>query len=166
VVPTSGRKQGGMIDLKTAAEQFLKETRVAIAGVSRNHAETANAIFTKFRDNGYTVYPVNPAATAVEGVKCYPSIKAIPGGVGAALLVTVPAVSAQVARDCIASGVKWVWMHRSFGDSVSPAAVKLLRDHGVGVIPGGCPMMFLDPDGFHKFACWSLQLIGRVPRTV
>jgi len=155
-----------MTDLKTAATQFLSERRVAIAGVSRNPAETANAIFTKFRDNGYTVFPVNPAAQKVEGVTCYPSIRDIPGGVDAVMLVTSPAASARVARDCVDSGVKWVWMHRSFGDSVSQEAVQLLRDHGVGVIPGGCPMMFLNPDGAHKAMCWMLQLVGRVPRVV
>ena len=93
-----------MTDLKTAAEQFLNEKRVAIAGVSRNHAETANAIYTKFLENGYTVYPVNPAASEVEGVKCYASVKDIPGGVGAVFMVTTPAVSAQVARDCVDAG--------------------------------------------------------------
>jgi hypothetical protein len=82
------------------------------------------------------------------------------------MLVTTPAVSAQVARDCLEAGVKWVWMHRSFGDSVSEDAVRLLRENGVGVIPGGCPMMFLDPDGFHKFMCVFFQLLGRVPRTI
>jgi len=155
-----------MTDLKTAAKQFLNEKRVAIAGVSRNHAETANAIYTKFLENGYTVYPVNPAASEVEGVKCYASVKDIPGGVGAVFMVTTPAVSAQVARDCVDAGVKWVWMHKSFGDSVSPEAVQMLRERGVQVIPGGCPMMFLKPDGGHKAMCWMLQLFGRVPRTV
>ena len=155
-----------MIDLKTAASRFLEEKRVAIAGVSRNPAETANAIYKKFKDNGYTVFPVNPSAAEVEGVKCYASVKDIPGGVGAVMLVTSPAASARVARDCVGSGVKWVWMHRSFGDSVSQDAVKLLRDNAISVIPGGCPMMFLAPDAGHKVMCWLLQLFGRVPRTV
>jgi hypothetical protein len=155
-----------MTDLRSAASSFLGENRVAIVGVSRNPAETANAIFKKFRDNGYTVFAVNPAASEIDGVKSYASVKDIPSGVGAAVLVTTPAITAQVARECADSGVKWVWMHRSFGDSVSKDAVQYLREHGVGVIPGGCPMMFLDPDGFHKAACWVLQLTGRVPRTV
>lgn len=155
-----------MTDLKTAASRFLDEKRVAIVGVSRTPTETANAIFKKFRDNGYSAFPVNPAAKEVEGVKCYPSVKDIPGGVGAAMLVTTPAVTAKVARDCVDAGVKWVWMHKSFGDSVSDEAVQLLREHNVNVIPGGCPMMFLAPDGFHKFMCSFFQVFGRVPRTV
>ncbi|MBI3158777.1 MAG: CoA-binding protein [Chloroflexi bacterium] len=155
-----------MTDLRTAAGRFLEEKRVAVVGVSRNPAETANAIYKKFKDNGYEVFPVNPAATEVEGAACYPSVRDIPGGVGAAMLVTTPEASAQVARDCAESGVKWVWMHRSFGDSVSEEAVEHLRAHGVGVIPGGCPMMFLDADPFHRTMCWMLQLVGRVPRAV
>jgi hypothetical protein len=155
-----------MTDLKTAAARFLEEKRVAVVGYSRNPAETANAIYKKFQDNGYDVFAVNPAAAQIDGVACYASVKDIPGGVGAAMLVTTPGASARVAHDCAEAGVKWVWMHRSFGDSVSQEAVEHLRARGVGVIPGGCPMMFLDADPFHKGMCWMLQLVGRVPRTV
>jgi predicted CoA-binding protein len=154
------------MDLKTAAEKFLAEKRVAIAGVSRNPAETGNLIYRKFKENGYTVFPVNPAAAEVEGVKCYASVKDIPDGVGAVFMVTSPAASAKVAADCVKAGVKWVWMHKSFGDSVSDDGVKLLREKNIHVIPGGCPMMFLKPDGAHKGIRWILQLFGRVPRTV
>jgi predicted CoA-binding protein len=162
-----GRVKGGIImDLKTAVEAFLLEKRVAVVGVSRNPQETANAIYRHFKANGYAPIPVNPAAEKLEGAPCYPSVKAIPGGVGAAMLVTTPAVSAQVAQDCVDAGVKWVWMHRSFGDSVSEDAVALLREQGVGVIPGGCPFMFLEPDPFHKALCWFLQATRRLPRAV
>lgn len=154
------------MELKDAAEKFLSEKRVAVVGVSRNPAETANAIYTRFREQGYQVFPVNPAADEVEGVACYPSVKDIPGGVGAAMLVTTPAVSSAVARDCAEAGVKWVWMHRSIGDSVSDEAVDYLRGKGIGVIPGGCPMMFLAPDGAHRVMCWLLQWTGRVPRQI
>lgn len=154
------------MDLRTAAASFLDEKRVAIVGVSRTPTETANAIYRKFKDNGYTVFPVNPAAGKVEGVDCYASVKDIPGGVGAAMLVTTPAISAQVAQECVEANVNWVWMHKSFGDSVSNEATRVLRENDIGVIPGGCPMMFLDPDGFHKFMCSFFQLVGRVPRTV
>jgi predicted CoA-binding protein len=154
------------MDLKTAVGKFLEEERVAVVGVSRNPSETANSIFKHFRDNGYQAIPVNPAAKELEGATCYPSVKDIPDGVGAAMLVTTPAVSAKVAQDCVDAGVKWVWMHRSFGDSVSDEAVKLLRKHDVGVIPGGCPFMFLNGDPFHKAFRYIFQFTGRVPRTV
>ncbi|MEX2162074.1 MAG: CoA-binding protein [Anaerolineales bacterium] len=155
-----------MMNLKTAASRFLEEKRVAIVGVSRHPAETANAIYRKFKQNGYTVFPVNPAAAEVEGVKCYASVKDIPGGVGAVMMVLTPAASVKVARDCADAGVKWVWLHLAFGSSVSEDAVKLLREKGIHVIPGGCPMMFLTPDGGHKAMRWLLQLFGRLPRTV
>ncbi|TAK12118.1 MAG: CoA-binding protein [Anaerolineae bacterium] len=154
------------MELKLAASEFLKQKRIAVVGYSRNPAETANAIFKKFQDNGYEVFAVNPAVERVDGVTCYASVKDIPGGVGAAMLVTTPEVSSIVARDCVESGVKWVWMHRSFGDSVSAEAAQYLRGNHVGVIPGGCPMMFLDADPAHKAMCWMLQLVGRVPRAV
>jgi predicted CoA-binding protein len=56
-----------MIELRTAADRFLDEPRVAIVGVSRNPDETANAIYRKFRENGYTAFPVNPATNEGKG---------------------------------------------------------------------------------------------------
>ena len=55
-------------------------------------------------------------------------------------------------RECVDLGIRYVWMHRSFGGgSVSASATAYGREHGVKMIPGGCPLMF-DPvgDGGHK----------------
>ena len=151
--------------LRDAAEDFLAQERIAVAGVSRDEKQAANIIYRKLRDSGYTVIPVNPAADELEGDRAYPSVSAIPERPDAVLIATHPDAAPDVARDCVDAGVPRVWMHRSFGTgSVSDEATAICRDAGVAVLDGGCPMMFLEPvDVAHKCIRWVLGVTGKLP---
>lgn len=149
------------------ASDFLACKRIAVAGVTRKaEGHGANLIYQRLRERGYKVYPVNPNADVVEGDECYHDLRSIPGGVEAVMIATPAAAAESIMRECAELGVKYVWMHNSFGGtSVSPAATSFGRDHGISVIPGGCPLMF-EPvsDGGHKTMRWMLTLTGAVPR--
>lgn len=157
------------MSLKDQTDAFLAQKRIAVVGVSRT-AATGNAIFKKFRDKGYEVFPINPKATEVEGVPCYPTVKDVPGGVEAVLIVTSPEVTEKVMHDCVEAGVSHVWMHYNglFGagtSSVSEAAVKLGRENGINVIPGACPMMYIEGADFgHRCMRWLLGVTGKLPQ--
>ncbi|MFO7895109.1 MAG: CoA-binding protein [Longimicrobiales bacterium] len=151
--------------MREAAEEFLAQTRIAVAGVSRDEKQAANAIYRRLRDAGYRVSPVNPNAGEVEGDRCYPSVAAIPERPDGVLIATHPDAAVSVARDCVEAGVPRVWMHRSFGTgSVSEEATAVCRDAGIAVLDGGCPMMFLEPvDVAHKCFRWILGATGKLP---
>jgi predicted CoA-binding protein len=155
-----------MMTMKEMVEDFLAQERVAVVGVSRTKETPASAIYRRLRDTGYQVFPVNPHTEEFEGAPCYPDVKSIPGGVDGAVIVTRPAVTAQVVRDCVEAGVRRVWMHRSFegGSSVSDEAVRLGEENGLTVIAGGCPMMYAQPVDFaHRCMRWMLGAMGRLP---
>jgi predicted CoA-binding protein len=145
---------------------FLRGRRFAVAGVSRQSGQAANAVFRKLRDAGYEVFPINPRASEVEGVTCYSSVGAVPGHVDGVVIATAPEVSVQTVRDCSVHDVRRVWFHRSFGNgSVSEEAVRECETRGIDCIVGGCPLMFCEPVDFgHKCMRWWLQRSGRVPR--
>jgi hypothetical protein len=44
--------------------------------------------------------------------------------------------------------------------SASDEAVRLCKENGISVIPGACAMMYLNPDGGHKFMRGALRLMG------
>ncbi len=146
--------------------QFLRGKCFAVAGVSRHAGGAANSVFRKLRNVGYNVFPVNPNAEEVEGVRCFPNIASVPGDLDGAVIATHPDVSASIVRQCGAQGVTRVWFHRSFGSgSVSQEAVGECRRVGVDCIVGGCPLMFCDPVDFgHKCMRWWLQRRGRAPK--
>lgn len=155
-----------MTHVPESVAEFLNGTRVAVAGVSRDSRQPANAIFRKLRDSGYDTVPVNPNAAELEGAQCFRDIASIPGGVDRVVIATHPDVSADIVRQCADRGVDQVWLHRSFGQgSVSQAAVQEGDRRGVRCIVGGCPLMYCAPVDFgHRCMRWWLERQRRVPR--
>lgn len=151
--------------LQHAVADFLDGRRIAVVGVSRNPREAANAIYRRFRDAGYEVYAVNPKADTVEGDRCYPDLAAVPARLDGVVAVTPPEATEDVARACADLGVPRLWMHQGMGPgSVSEAAAEVCRAHGVAVIPGACPMMYLEPvDVAHRCFRGLFRLTGRLP---
>jgi uncharacterized protein len=145
--------------------RFLHGKRFAVAGVSRSPKQTANAIFRKLRASGFEVVPVNPNATELEGVACYPDLASIPGSLDGLMVAAHPDVAEDLVRQAHARGIRQVWFHRSFGPgSVSERAVQLCRELGIEPIVGGCPFMYCQPvDVPHRcFRLW-LGLLHRLP---
>jgi predicted CoA-binding protein len=145
---------------------FLAGKRFAVFGVSRQRDQPANAIFRKLRDSGFEVFPVNPNAAGIEGVRCYPGLASIAGPIDGAVVVTPSRAGVEVVRQCAEKGVRQVWFHRSVGEgSVSEDAVRECGALGIACIVGGCPMMYCEPvDPAHRCMRWVLGMCGRVPR--
>jgi predicted CoA-binding protein len=153
-----------MASTPSAVAAFLAGRRFAVAGVSREPNQAANAIFRKLKASGYDVVPVNPAATEVEGTRCYPDLAAVPGTIDGVVVATPPRVAIDVVRQAADRGVRFVWFHRSFGQgSVSDEAVAACRARGITPIVGGCPLMFCQPVDFgHRCMRWWLGMRGRI----
>ena len=145
--------------------EFLRGKRFAVAGVSRQSWQAANAIYRKLRDSGYVVFPINPNAAEVEGVRCYPDLRSVPGPVDGGMVATHPSVAVELVRQCSERSVGLVWFHRSFGQgSVSEDAVRECTARGIKSIVGGCPLMYCEPvDLAHRCMRWWLRLRGHVP---
>ena len=144
---------------------FLAGKRFAVAGVSRDPRQPANAIFRKLRASGYDVVPINPNASVLEGVPAFPDVRSIPGAIDGLMIASHPDVALDLVRQCKERDVEKVWFHRSFGNgSVSDEAVTACRAAGIDAIVGGCPLMYCEPvDIFHRCMCWWLRRSGRVP---
>lgn len=91
-----------------ALKLFFEPRAVAVIGASRQRGTIGGEILSNLLSYGFKglVYPVNPAATAIEGVECYPSIESIPGVVDLAVIVVPAAKVVEVAADCGRKGVK------------------------------------------------------------
>jgi hypothetical protein len=157
-----------MATLQKTVSDFLAQRRIAVAGVSRSSDAAANLIYRKLRDAGYTVFAVNPKASTVEGDPCYPDLASLPERPDGLVIATPPNAAPALVQACADLGIPRVWMHRSFGTgSVSDEATALGRQLGLTVIPGACPMMFLDPvDGGHTCIRWLLKWTGGLPDPV
>ena len=158
-----------MRTIQEAASEFLARKRIAVTGVSHApQGHGGNVVYQRLRDRGYEVFAVNPNAERVEGDTCYRDLKSIPGGVEAVVIGTRPEHAEETMRECAELGVRQVWMHRSVDrGSVSDAATRYGREHGIEVIDGGCPLMFgRTADPAHKVMRAVLSIVGRVPKRV
>ena len=130
--------------------RFLACRRLALVRVSRDPKDFSCAVMRAFLERGYDVVPVNPAASGaeVEGRRCLRSVVDVRPPVEAALLLTPPARTAAAAVECVAAGVRRIWMHRGVGaGAASPEALALCARAGVEVVPGACPFMYLPDAG-------------------
>lgn len=156
-----------VVPVKQAVAEFLGQKRIAVTGVSRSPKDHgANVVYTRLRERGYTVFPINPHADEVEGDHAYADLKSVPGGVDAVVIGTSPAHAEDTVRECLDLGIDRIWMHRGPGaGSVSAEATRYGREHGATVIDGGCPCMF-DPTADTGHKIMHFLGMGHLPRQV
>jgi predicted CoA-binding protein len=129
---------------KRVIDSFLASRRLAVVGVSRDPRDFSRSLFRAFAERGYDVVPVNANGGTIEGREAARRLADVQPPVEAALLMTPQDKSAAVVSDCAAAGVKRVWLYRAGGaGAVSPEAVAAAREHGMEVVDGACPFMFL-----------------------
>ncbi len=81
---------------------------VAVVGASIDKINPGAVFLKALLDSSFDgeIYPVNPAGSEIFGVRCYPTVSAIPGPVDY-VLISVPGSSIlETLEDCAAKGVK------------------------------------------------------------
>ena len=84
---------------------------VAVIGASSNRRKFGNRALRAFRQQGYTVVPINPHETEVEGLKAYASVLDVPGPIDMASFYVPPEVGEQVMREVAKKGIAEVWLN-------------------------------------------------------
>ena len=84
---------------------------VAIVGASTDRRKYGNKALRAFRQQGYTVVPINPHETVVEGERAYPTVLAYPGDIDEASLYLPPDVGITVLDDLARKGIRRVWLN-------------------------------------------------------
>jgi predicted CoA-binding protein len=84
---------------------------VAVIGASSDRNKFGNRAVRAFRQQGYTVVPINPHEAEVEGLKTYASVLDVPGHVDMASLYVPPHIGEQVIGDIARKGIAEVWLN-------------------------------------------------------
>jgi acetyl coenzyme A synthetase (ADP forming)-like protein len=98
-------------EMHAAAESVraaLAPRAVAVVGASRHAGTIGSALLTNLRAAGFTgpIYPVNPSAPEIDGMRAYPSVSAIGAPIDLAVIaVPAPAVESAV-HECASAGVR------------------------------------------------------------
>ena len=118
--------------------EFLTKKKIAVVGSLKNESKVAYRIVQDLLCRGYELYPVNPNKKEVLGLKVYPSVKDLPDEVEAVDLVTPPAATEKIVRDCKDKGFDIVWMQPG---AESAEAIEYCKDNGITCIHTVCVMV-------------------------
>jgi predicted CoA-binding protein len=84
---------------------------VAVIGASNNRRKFGNRAVRAYREQGYTVIPINPRALEVEGLKAYASVLDVPGRIDLASFYVPPEIGEMVIEQVFQKGVGEVWLN-------------------------------------------------------
>ncbi len=140
-----------MID-PAQATAFLSAGRIAVVGASDSPKNFGRAIVSALKDHDIDTVAVHPEADTVAGVPCYPSLAVVPGDIDGVIVMVPRDTAAGIVRACADRGVTKVWLFKGSGTgALSDEAVQLCQEHGMSVVAGACPLMFLAPvRGIHR----------------
>jgi predicted CoA-binding protein len=104
---------------------------VAVIGASNDRHKFGNRAVRAFRRQGYTVIPINPHESEVEGQKAYPSVLDVPGPIDMATVYLQPGPGVEVMEQLARKGVGEVWLNPGADDD---RVVTRARQLGLNVI--------------------------------
>jgi uncharacterized protein len=104
--------------------------RVAVIGASNDRRKYGNKAVRAFRAQGYTVYPINPHETSIEGLVAYARVTDVPEPVEIATMYVPPEVGLTVVDDLARKGVTKVWFNPG-----SESAALVARAKALGLAP-------------------------------
>lgn len=84
---------------------------VAIIGASKNHAKFGNKAVRAFLKKGFTVYPVNPNESEIEGLLAFKSISDVPTRPQMVSVYLPPPVLLGVLSDIAKKGCDELWLN-------------------------------------------------------
>lgn len=107
---------------------------VAILGASRNRSKYGNRAVRAYLKQGYTVYPVHPSATSIEGQPAYRSVADIPEAeLDRISIYLPPAIGAAVLDEVARKPAKEVWLNPG---ADGPDVVRKARALGLNIVTG------------------------------
>ncbi|MGD0982459.1 MAG: GNAT family N-acetyltransferase [Acidimicrobiales bacterium] len=127
-------------------EHVLRPTAIAVIGAGPEPGSADHDIVGNLLAGGFTgaIYPVNPQAEPVEGLRAYASVSDIPGGVDLALLAVPAQQMAEVVHECGVKGVRGLVIVTSGEEtpevrwtSTDRALVELARNFGMRLVGPG-----------------------------
>jgi len=149
-------------------DSLLTPKSVAVVGASATPGKIGYSVMKNLIDGGYkgAIYPINPSAEEILGIKCYPSISDVSGSVDAAI-ITVPSKLVDGVTDEIGrKGVKGMIVITSGFSEVGNrdlelALVKKANSYGTRVLGPNIVGVLSNTDKFNGSFAPFLPLPGK-----
>ena len=100
---------------------------VAVIGASNDRRKFGNRAVRAYRLRGYTVVPINPHETEVEGLRAYKSVLDVPGPIEMASFYVPPEVGERVIEEIARKQIPEVWLNPGAESDVLIARARALK---------------------------------------
>ena len=90
---------------RSRADRTAMAKVVAVIGASGDRKKFGNRAVRAFRQQGYTVMPINPHETEIEGLRAYGSVLDVPGPIDMATFYVPPEVGERVIDEIARRGL-------------------------------------------------------------
>ena len=96
------------MEAKEALDKILMPKSIAVVGASTDPFKWGNMLLAAIQKGGFEgeIYPVNPRAEEILGLKCYANVRDVPGEIDSALVVVPARFVPGVFEDMAAKGIK------------------------------------------------------------
>jgi acetyl coenzyme A synthetase (ADP forming)-like protein len=127
--------------------RLLEPRTIAVIGAGRQKGTIGHELLRNLLAGGFEgpVYPVNPSASSVASVPCWPGVGSIPGEVDLAVIAVPEPAVAQAIADCGAKGVSsLVVITAGFAERGAQGVVtqhalaSLAHSHGMRLVGPNC----------------------------
>ena len=109
----------------------MGEQTIAILGASTDRSKFGNIAVRAYVDQGWTVYPVNPKADEVEGLKAFAAVDDVPGPVDRVSVYLPPTVLLSLLDEIAAHSPGEVWLNPG---TESDEVLSRAREQGLNVV--------------------------------
>jgi len=93
---------------EAALDVLRTRTSFVVIGVSAQPGKYGHEVFETLLSGGYTVYPVNPKYSEIDGHPCYPALTALPTMPDVVVLALAPQVCEQTVPEAVAAGARLI----------------------------------------------------------
>jgi len=132
-------------------EKFFTPESVALVGASATPGKIGNSVLDSMAKHDYKgkVYPINPKADEILGIKCYPSLEAIQDTIDLVVVCVDLSVTPPVLEACAKKGIHSVVIVSGGGKELGGERAKmeaeikrLSEQHKIRIIGPNCIGMF------------------------
>jgi predicted CoA-binding protein len=131
--------------LQEKIDAFLAGEPHAVVGASTDQNKYGNKVLRAYLQNEMPVFAINPKASEIEGVACYPDLQSLPQRVHGISIITPPYISESIVQQAAIAGIKYLWMQPG---AENDTAVERAEALGLNLIAGDA--CFLVVKGYHE----------------
>jgi acyl-CoA synthetase (NDP forming)/GNAT superfamily N-acetyltransferase len=128
--------RAGVVSLR----HLLQPASVAVVGASRRRGTIGREILHNIVTGGFAgaVYPVNPRAGSLDGLRCLPSVAGLPEHVDLAVIAVPPAALTEVADQCGQRGVRSLVVITAALGAQGADLLAICRRYGMRLVGPNC----------------------------